>query len=51
MRWLAFGFGAALGIVWLESLGRAAMANEQAACLTRKLLRERRAARWRMMFP
>ena len=51
MKALAFGFGAALGIMFLALIGREAMAKEQAECLTRKLLRERRDRAWKAVRP
>lgn len=48
---IRFGFGAMLAWSVLRLIAREAMAREQSACLFRHLARERRAARWRAMFP
>jgi len=47
MKALMLGFGAAVGLTWVYWLGERAIARERAACLTRRILRERRAIRWR----
>ena len=49
IRLIALGFGAAVAVLWLAGMGREAMAKEQAACLTRKLLRGRRDAKWKAL--
>lgn len=47
MRWFAFGAGALFAFMWLESIGRSAMAKEQVACRLRSEARARRDAAWK----